>query len=651
MDTTTERLELRTRGTRLPDLPGLDGLRALAVIAVLLYHANLLWIPGGFLGVQIFFVISGYLITSLLLAEWRQRGRINLVAFWIRRARRLLPALYLVIAATLAYAVVFLPGEVARLRDDAIAAFGYVTNWYLVLGHSSYFETAGRPSLLQHLWSLAVEEQFYVLWPLLFTAGMSIKAAHWRRHMLIAVLTGAAASSLLMAFLYKPDIDPSRLYYGTDTQATGLLLGVALAFVWEPGRFFTREYIHRALRPRAGWWRIRPLLLDALGLGALGALLFFCLRLNEAEPFLFRGGFAVVAFATAVLIAVIVHPYARLGAGLLGRWPLRWVGLRSYGIYLWHWPVFTVTRPQLDVPIDGLQLLVLQLAVTVVLAALSYRYVEKPIRTGALGRAWKTWREAQGSRRRRLGARWAGAIGSAVALCAALGVAVALAQPPAPPSYLSAEAVHTGSSTDTSENDAGTSTTTPETDTGASDTTLGTDTGASTTASAGTSANTSAGAPTGHVTALGDSVMVGAAGELQRAIGDDPEIDAQVGRQAAAVVDILQQRRALGQLGDVVIIHIGNNGTFTSEQFDEMMQELKDVRKVVFVNVKVPRTWEEPNDDTLAEGVKRYSNTELVDWRAASADHPEYFAEDGYHLQPEGQRVYADLIAAKLKAS
>ena len=162
-------------GVKQPYQPGLDGLCAFAVIAVLLYHAELRWFPGGFLGVEIFFVISGYLITTLLLAEWRQQGRIDLRAFWLRRACRLFPALYLVLAATLAFAVLFLPEEVAGLRWDALAAVGYVTNWYLVLGQESYFETVGRPSLLQHLWSLAIEEQFYVLWPLLFAAGMSLR--------------------------------------------------------------------------------------------------------------------------------------------------------------------------------------------------------------------------------------------------------------------------------------------------------------------------------------------------------------------------------------------------------------------------------------------------------------------------------------------
>jgi peptidoglycan/LPS O-acetylase OafA/YrhL len=219
----------------LPYLPGLDGLRALAVIVVLLYHADLPWLPGGFLGVEVFFVISSYLITALLVAEWRQHGRIDLKAFWFRRARRLLLALYLLLAVTLAYAVVFLPEEVTGLRSDVIAALGYVTNWYLVFGHESYFEAIGRPSLLKHLWSLAVEEQFYLLWPPVLAVGLSMGARRWReRRVLLVALSGAAASAVLMGALYRPEADPSRLYFGTDTRATGLLMGAALALVWTP---------------------------------------------------------------------------------------------------------------------------------------------------------------------------------------------------------------------------------------------------------------------------------------------------------------------------------------------------------------------------------------------------------------------------------
>ena len=511
----------------------------------------------------------------------------------------------------------FLPGEVARLRSDALAAFGYVTNWYLVLAQQSYFETIGRPSLLQHLWSLAVEEQFYLLWPLLFAAGMArlrwlrrrvpVTEAmiRWRsRRVLIAVILGATASALLMATLYRPDVDPSRIYYGTDTRATALLVGVALAFVWAPGQSWHRT-----------GWNV-PLLLDVAGFAALGGLLFFCLWLDESQPLLFRGGFALVALTTAALIMVLVHPGARLMAGLLGQQPLRWVGLRSYSIYLWHWPVFMVTRPELDVPISGLPLLALQLGATVVLADLSYRFVETPIRRGALGRAWRTLREARGARRWQLGVRWAGAVGTSVAFCVVLGLALVHAQPPASPSYLSVETIHTEASSTTTETDAAT-------------------------------AETASADP---ITAVGDSVMIGAAGELERALGK-PAFGADVGLQPVGAIEILKKRRAEGRLGDAVVVHVGNNVPFTAEQFDEMMRVLAGVRKVVVVNVKVPRPWEQRNNDMLAEGVRRYPNAVLVDWHAASADRPELFVDDGIHLQPEGQRVYADLIAAQLDVS
>ena len=625
-------------GVRLSYLPGLDGLRALAVIAVLLYHAQLPWIPGGFLGVEIFFVISGYLITTLLLEERRQRGRIDLVGFWMRRARRLLPALYLLLVVTLAFAVVFLPGEVARLRGDALAAFGYVTNWYLVLGEESYFEAVGRPSLLLHLWSLAVEEQFYVLWPLLLVAGTML----FRGRMLLVVLAGAVGSAVLMATLYQPDVDPSRIYYGTDTRAAGLLLGAALAFVWVPGRVpgLGRGRLSGWLRRRFGW--SVPLLLDVVGLAALGGLVWFCLWLDQYQPFLFQGGLALVALATAVVITAAVHPRTRLlGAGLLGRQPLRWIGLRSYGIYLWHWPVFMVTRPDLDVPITGWPLLVLRLVATVVLADLSYRFVETPIRTGALGRAWRSLREARGARRWWLGAGWTGVVGTGAASCVILGVALAYAQPPPPPSYLSVESIHTENPTPAPEM--------PKTDTMPSATP---DTASSdATPEADTKAGKTSTSPLveGRVTAIGDSVMIGAFEELDRAI-DDLAMRADVGMQAAGVIEIAQKRRAAGDLGEDVVVHIGSNGPLGEDQFDEMMRPLKDARRVVFVNLKVPRPWEQRNNDMLAEGVQRYPNAVLMDWHAATADRPELFVEDGIHLQREGQRIYADLIAAHLEA-
>jgi peptidoglycan/LPS O-acetylase OafA/YrhL len=643
-------------------MPGLDGLRALAVIAVLLYHGGLTWIPGGFLGVEVFFVLSGYLITALLLAEWRAHGSVALKAFWLGRARRLLPALYLVLVVTLAYAVVFLPGEVAGLRGDVFAALGYVTNWYLIFGHESYFEAIGRPSLLKHLWSLAVEEQFYLLWPLVVAIALSVGATRWRRRRVLALaLAGAAASALLMALLYRPEMDPSRLYFGTDTRATGLLVGAALALVWAPWRAALAprfQSVQRRSRLRRRWGWTAPRLLDVAGLVALGGLTLLCLRLGEFQPSLYRGGLATVALFTAVVIMASAHPYSRLGSGLLGCWPLRWIGLRSYGIYLWHWPIFMVTRPGLDVPLDGWPLLALRFGLTLVLADLSYRYVETPVRKGALGKAWRKLRESQGLQRRRLTVLWAGATVPLVALCAALGVATSQAEPQEPPSYLRAEAaLHTET---TSRKAVAEEKMTPETAPPESDklTIMRRAVAKAEVQEAGESAagkkkKVPAGveAAVGPVSAVGDSVMLGAAEELGKTVPNLATIDAAVGFQAADAVAVLAARRDAGELGEVVVVHIGSNGIYTAEQFDQTMRVLVGVRRVVFVNVNVPRAWEQPNNEVIAEGVARYPDRAvLADWYSASEGHPEYFVEDGVHLQIEGQKVYAHLISEQVKA-
>jgi peptidoglycan/LPS O-acetylase OafA/YrhL len=643
-----------TPEVRLSYSPGLDGLRAIAVMAVLLYHADLSFIPGGFLGVEVFFVISGYLITALLLAEWRQKGTINLKDFWLRRARRLLPALYVLLVVTLAFAVVFLPGEVAGLRADVIAAVGYVTNWFLIFGHESYFEAVGRPSLLQHLWSLAVEEQFYLIWPIALAVGLGTAR---RRHRLVltVALVGAAASAVAMAMLYAPGVDPSRIYYGTDTRATGLLCGAALAFLWAPGDKYRSTDKWASLRSlgagriRRKWWPAVPLLLDIVGVAALFALVLFGLTLGEFEPFLYRGGLVAVALATALLIAVAVHPRSWVVSRLLGSAPMRWLGVRSYGIYLWHWPVFMVTRPELDVPFGGLPLLALRLGITIVLADLSYRFVETPIRRGALGRAWKTLHDARGPERWRLRLQWAGAVLPIVASLALLGVAVAHAKPPEKPEYLAKmKAVHTsqhpGQKSSTADSPANDEPSSQENES------IGNASPDTTKADRKTQDEKSGvSAYKGSVSAIGDSVMLGAVPSLQKDIRGLGVVDAEVGLQVYDAIGILQSRRASGQLGSLVIVHLGNNGTFTKQEFDQIMRILSGVDKVVFVNVKVPRSWEETNNEVISEGVERYPNAVMVDWYAASANHPEYYYRDGYHLRPRAQKVYADLLSSHLE--
>jgi hypothetical protein len=481
-----------------------------------------------------------------------------------------------------------------------------------------------------------------------------------------------------MAVLYVPGTDPSRLYYGTDTRAAGLLIGAALAFVWTPGatrRLYltgrclqetsllgraNHNGLRRTFRRRWGW--LVPTSLDALGLFALGALVFFCLNLGEYAPFLYRGGLALVSLSTAALIMVVVHPRARLGQGVLGWAPLRWLGERSYGIYLWHWPVYMVTRSQLDVPLDGLPLLALRLGVTVLLADLSYRYVETPIRRGALGQAWRTLREAQGFRRWDLGVRFAGVAVPCVALCIALGMTVAHAKAPEAPSYLSTKKVHIEASDHTPGSDE--TTYKAPSKVGASVPTAGPAAAAERSASTNaaseprspvgahrTTSDPSARAPAGTVTAVGDSVMLGAVDTLHEEIPNLTVLDARGSRQAPEAIGVLRQLRASGKLGDVVIVHIGDNGTFTAEEFDEMMGVLSGVRKVLVVNVTIPdgHSWV-PNNEVLADGVRRHPDKAvLVDWYAASAGHPEYFW-DGLHLTPQGARAYADTIAAAYKA-
>src|SRR5215216_5296398 len=286
-------------GGRLPYMPGVDGLRAMAVLAVFVYHfhngGGLL--PGGFLGVDVFFVISGYLITSLLLSEFRKEGRLDLLAFWLRRARRLLPAVGVLIAVVMVFGAFLDFGQISALRADALASMGYVTNWELIFSHRSYFEEFARPSLFRHLWSLAVEEQFYLLWPLVFAACMT-RFGHKR--LVIGVIAGAVASSLLMAILFDPG-DPNRVFYGTDTRATPLLIGVALAFFWHPEK----------LKPKTGM--LAPLALDAVGAIGLSMVVITFLTVHDYDVSLYHGGFLLLSIWTAMLIAALAHPAARLG--------------------------------------------------------------------------------------------------------------------------------------------------------------------------------------------------------------------------------------------------------------------------------------------------------------------------------------------------
>src|SRR3954467_9507010 len=308
-----ERVAPEHAPARLGYIPALDGLRALAVVAVLLYHADQKWIPGGFLGVDVFFVISGYLITCLLLSDWQQTGGVGLKRFWYRRARRLLPALFAMLFVVSLYAILFLPDVLSQLRGEVISALLYVENWFLVFRNLSYFQSAGRPPLLQHVWSLAVEEQYYLFWPLILVVVLTVWGKS-RRALLIGVLAGVAISTIEMAILYHPYPDPSRVYYGTDTRVAALLLGSALAFVWAPWRLIGRT------------GRNAGIVLDLVAGGSAFLLLWMFLHIGEFDPGLYnRGGFLAVAAVSALLLAATVHPASKFVPWMLGFPVFRWI--------------------------------------------------------------------------------------------------------------------------------------------------------------------------------------------------------------------------------------------------------------------------------------------------------------------------------------
>lgn len=607
-------------------LPGLDGIRALAVIGVLLYHADLAWIPGGFLGVDVFFVLSGFLITSLILEEFDRSGRIDFAKFYLGRARRLLPPLVLLLAVVAVAAAFFFRDAAAQVRADTIASIFYVNNWWYILAESSYFEFIGRPPLLKHLWSLAVEEQFYLVWPAI--TFLIVRRAGRRGvrivALVLAVLSTAWMTTLSVSNGFPEYADPSRAYFGTDSHAMGLLIGAALATAWRPGR------LKADLTPGAKG------LITGAGVVSLLTVVWFFLFVGEFTPWLYRsGGFLILAVVVAVLIAMATHPASPLG-GWLGTQPWRYIGQRSYGLYLWHWPIFMVTRPQLDVPLDGIPLLALRLALTFGIAELSFRFVEMPIRHGAIDRWVKAWRASRGTDRTRRTRR--GVIVLASALAGVLIVGFALATAPAPsaeeglaPDVANALGIADGGPTEVSLDDEAE----PVPVASASAAAAG---------DGGEDAETTpAKNPNGSLSAIGDSVMLGARTVLKESI-PGTKVDAAVSRFPGAFIGRLKKYVARDKLADVVVLHPGTNGVLPEDMMRDILDVVKDTPRVVVVNTNMPRSWRAPNNKVIGTVVRDYPNAVLADWYAASKDNPDYFVSDGIHLTGKGARAYAKLI-------
>jgi hypothetical protein len=508
-----------------------------------------------------------------------------------------------------------------------------------------------------------------------------------RRAALAMTLVGAVGSAAWMALQFDPASDPSRVYYGTDTRLTGLLLGAALAFVWVPpvpslptlrpglNRRRRRRLLAKAASARlasgAGWWGSLRLGrgLDLVAIAALAGLGAFFVAADAFEPLLYQGGLAILALLTVIVIAAAVHPRTQIGR-VLDVAPLRWVGTRSYSIYLWHWPIFALTRPGLDIPLEAPATLAVRLVLTVMAAEASYRFVEMPIRTGSVGRAWAWVRATQSASATRT-RRWSAApvAGALAAVLSVLIVSVAMATPPPPPAGMETASIDglvvdpeaqphdqppsprlTVDAVPSHAAEAGARAI--ASGIAAGDAVPG---GAVPTPAATTSPPIAGPTPSPtpspspkprrSILAFGESVMIQGAQAMAHDLGP-VRVDAAVGRHVGEGIKILEQRAADGKLADTVIVQLGNNGPFRAGQFDAVMDALRDVRLVVWVNVRVPRDWEAHNNRVIESGVSNYPNARLVDWYGATAGRPELFWKDGYHPRPEGAELYADLITA-----
>lgn len=572
-----------------------DGLRAVAVVAVLLYHLGIDWIPGGFLGVDLFFVISGYVITGLILDSIARSGTLDLRAFYLSRIRRLLPALVAMLVFTTLFIGVYAPETVRRFIADIPFVLTGSMNWALVSRQQDYFEAIGRPPLLQHTWSLAVEAQFYFIWPLVL---LFILKYFGKKNIPYAAL-GIALASGIALFAYSVRMDTqesaiSHVYFGTDTHSIGLFLGSALAVSWQPQNL-TREITKRAQD-----------FIDLIGVVGLLGLLSTFLFINESDPTLYRIAFPLSAlFGCATLISV-VHPASRF-APILSTRPLIWIGERSYGIYLWHWIVFQLTRPSIDLVGDDWALYALRVLIVFALADISLRYIEIPVRRGY----FELWFRGMKYRTK------------AVRLRQKLSTVAAVLLTFAATSLVSINAMERADLIAAQEKQA------------AEDATEG----------GVNQVITSADTPGLWVT--GDSVILGIRNVLAQYERIEL-INARVGRQISELIEVAKtDQQFVGQ--SPVILNLGNNNRLVEDDVVALMEIVKNQPKIIVVNTAVPRSWKDLNNELIQKVVAQYPNTILINWDQISSNHPEYFASDGVHLNPAGVNAYVSAIREVLQ--
>lgn len=621
-------MEKRLKKSRY--ITGFDGIRAIAVIGVILYHLLPNVMQGGYLGVPIFFVLSGYLITDLLCQEWEQNERIDIRQFYSRRMKRLYPALVCMLVLASAYITLFQRNLLTNLRAIVSSSLLYLNNWWQIAKGFSYFDRFANESPFTHIWSLAVEGQHYIIWPILFL--LLKKYLKQNRKIFYVLVTGSLVSAILMAVLYTPGSDPTRVYYGTDTRLFSIWLGSALAFVW-PSTRLKEEIPKRA-----------QLLLDGIGAGAFVLLLLAMWLLNDRFSFVYYGGLYLVSIVSAVLVAITAHPGAHWNRWLTN--PIcKWLGQRSYGIYLYQFPIMIFYETKVrNIGDHPLVHAVIELVLILAASELSYRFIEQPLRRFHYRDTWKTikqWGRRPFLNRQKL---W---LVPAI-LLSVIALAGLIMSPPAnsmtaQQAELQERINQNKEIADKSKQDAlkqqsGTA------DTGESNSSEADSTAEDVSTNFGLTDEELQRATKVPLTAFGDSVMLDATDELQ-SVFTNIVVDGDVGRQLYDSAPLIEKLIEKKLLKENVLVGLGTNGSFTEAQFDEIMNAIGD-RRVYWVNVRVPtRRWQNDVNNLLQKMDKKYENMTVIDWYAASNEHDDWFYEDQVHPNPEGMTHYISLVS------
>jgi len=572
-------------------ISSIDGLRAIAVTAVVLYHLGISWIPGGFLGVDLFFVISGYVITRLILDSINQSSALDLRAFYAARLRRIYPGFLFMVICTIIFIGVWAPEAIKRFLSDLPYALTGSINWLLVARHQDYFETVGRPPLLQHTWSLAVELQFYLIWPIILLTVLKYfgKKNIARMALIIAMVSGTTLFFVSLQLDQSNAQQISHIYFGTDTHSLGLFLGSALAVSWIP------QNLSADIEKRA------QDVIDGIGVVGLLGLISTFLFIDETNASLYRIAFPLAGIFGCLVLISLVHPASRF-APIISTAPFRWIGQRSYGIYIWHWVIFQVTRPSVDLSGQTWALYLARVLLVLALADISLRWVEIPFRQGLV----QDWFRGMKYRSAKVQLRQKISVISSIIIVLAIT------------SSISVQAINKADEVANQVLQQSTQEQQAQED-------LGSTTG---------------------LWVTGDSVILGIRSKLE-AKEHISLINARVGRQAPELLAVMRVDQS-SVPSSPVVFNLGNNNALSEATVVEIFEIVKNQPQVIVVNTAVPRAWKDSNNAIISRVASRYANVKVVDWDRISKGRPELFAPDGVHLSPAGSDVYVDLVVSEL---